>query len=1085
MRLSSALIKALAVTVLIAGCGGGSGNGNHTTTSGSGESGDKVNSVNNQNISISSVNSRPVASDARVDATTDGDASLTLTAVDQDGDPITYKVVKAPEHGTLKKFDQKTGTFVYKPQEGYSGEDKFQYVVSDEVSESDVKTVYINVKDIDETSDTTIPNAPTSLKITDVTACSAKISWQDNSDNEDGFEVYVLLDDGGSKLNGIFFVNQPNDTSAQIHNLKPNQKYLVIVKAKNCAGKSEELTATFTTKAVATPPKAPTDLKVVSKNDKCVRLSWKDNADNESGYEIYQDGKLLKTIDANCHCTLIADLEPDTNYHFEVKAINSAGSSDAASIDVKTDAASKQPTPKPTPKPQPTPNKAPTVATDGDKVITIGDSVLLKASASDSDGEIVKYEWKEGDTVLGDKPELNYTPTTTGEHKLVITVTDDDNATASSAVKVKVKEKTKPQKPNQPPVADAGEDKSTEVGKAVTLTGSGTDSDGNVVSYEWKEGNTVLGSTATLNYTPTTEGEHKLVLTVTDDKGATDSDEVIVTAKAKPKPQPKPDTTPPIITLKGDKTITITEGDDFTDPGATATDDKDGDITSKITKSGSVDTNKPGTYTITYSVSDSAGNKADPVTRTVIVKEKANQAPTADAGEDKSVEVNKSVTLTGSGSDSDGQVVKYEWKEGDTVLGSSATLTYTPSSVGKHTLVLTVTDDDGATGSDTVVVTATEKPNQAPTANPQSTETNEDTAKTITLSGSDPDGDSLTYAIVSQPSHGTVTISGNQATYTPNANYHGSDSFTFKVNDGKADSAPATVNITVNATNDKPTANPQSVTMDEDTSKEITLSGSDPDGDTLTYRITKNPNHGSVTLSGNKATYTPAHNYNGSDSFEFVVNDGTVDSDPATVNITINDVPEPNQAPTITSLTANPTTAEEGETITFTADATDPDNDTLTYTWDNGLGTGKTVSTNSLSVGTHTITVTVDDGHNHSVSRSVQVEVKQKQDPYADGWVVAKSQSIRDQNIELNNGDYVKLLVQEDKQIGNDDISADEVVVYGNINGNLIQFDVNKNYENSIPLAIVIYHADGSYVTSKEITYDNSKAFINFGDINY
>ena len=109
--------------------------------------------------------------------------------------------------------------------------------------------------------------------------------------------------------------------------------------------------------------------------------------------------------------------------------------------------------------------------------------------------------------------------------------------------------------------------------------------------------------------------------------------------------------------------------------------------------------------------------------------------------------------------------------------------------------------------------------NTAPTANAQSVTTNEDTAKTITLGGSDADGNALTFSIVSGPTHGTlgsigsVTCTGTapksctaDVTYTPAGDYNGPDSFTFKVNDGTVDSNTATVSITVTAVNDAPVA---------------------------------------------------------------------------------------------------------------------------------------------------------------------------------------------------------------------------------------------------------------------------------------
>ncbi|RRS30245.1 MAG: hypothetical protein P794_07855 [Epsilonproteobacteria bacterium (ex Lamellibrachia satsuma)] len=88
--------------------------------------------------------------------------------------------------------------------------------------------------------------------------------------------------------------------------------------------------------------------------------------------------------------------------------------------------------------------------------------------------------------------------------------------------------------------------------------------------------------------------------------------------------------------------------------------------------------------------------------------ESSNQPPTADAGPDKTTQVNQSITITGSGTDTDGTIASYEWKEGTTILSNSDTFNYTPTTTGNHTLTLTVTDNDGAAGFDTMIVTATD-----------------------------------------------------------------------------------------------------------------------------------------------------------------------------------------------------------------------------------------------------------------------------------------------------------------------------------------------------------------------------------------
>lgn len=90
---------------------------------------------------------------------------------------------------------------------------------------------------------------------------------------------------------------------------------------------------------------------------------------------------------------------------------------------------------------------------------------------------------------------------------------------------------------------------------------------------------------------------------------------------------PEEDTTKPIITLLGSASVTVTEGGTYVDAGATATDNVDGDISSNIVTVNPVDTNTVSTYTITYNVSDSAGNQADEVARTVTVEAASTDAP--------------------------------------------------------------------------------------------------------------------------------------------------------------------------------------------------------------------------------------------------------------------------------------------------------------------------------------------------------------------------------------------------------------------------------------------------------------------------
>ena len=177
--------------------------------------------------------------------------------------------------------------------------------------------------------------------------------------------------------------------------------------------------------------------------------------------------------------------------------------------------------------------------------------------------------------------------------------------------------------------------------------------------------------------------------------------------------------------------------------------------------------------------------------------------------------------------------------------------------------------------------------NQAPVANAQTLSTDEDTPVDVILSGSDPEGDPLTFTVVSSPTHGTLAGTAPDLTYIPYADFNGADSFTFVVNDGLQDSAPATVSVEVLPVNDAPLADPQTVITYKNRSVAITLSGSDVDGDPLTFTVLTIPEHGSLSGTGASLVYTPEIGYMGQDSFTFAASDGQVDSLPALVSITV------------------------------------------------------------------------------------------------------------------------------------------------------------------------------------------------------
>ena len=163
------------------------------------------------------------------------------------------------------------------------------------------------------------------------------------------------------------------------------------------------------------------------------------------------------------------------------------------------------------------------------------------------------------------------------------------------------------------------------------------------------------------------------------------------------------------------------------------------------------------------------------------------------------------------------------------------------------------------------------------------------TSKDVITNDTDADANTLSLIAATTAGTGTVAINadGLSIDYTPAANFNGTELITYTVSDGERTDTAGTLTVTVTPVNDSPVATAQSVTTIEDISIEITLSGSDIDGDTLTYEIVTNPINGSVTVADNKATYIPSSGYFGEDTFTYKINDGTVDSSTKTVTISV------------------------------------------------------------------------------------------------------------------------------------------------------------------------------------------------------
>ena len=254
----------------------------------------------------------------------------------------------------------------------------------------------------------------------------------------------------------------------------------------------------------------------------------------------------------------------------------------------------------------------------------------------------------------------------------------------------------------------------------------------------------------------------------------------------------------------------------------------------------------------------------------------------------------KEITLVGVDNDPKGPYT-FTYTQASPVSHGSVSLvneiaTYTPAYdyIGLDSFTYTVTDVNGTSVPATVSINVL----ATPEAQPFEFTIPLNTTKTIALAATDatPAG-AFTYATVDLPMHGSVTLAGNLATYTPATDYSGPDSYTYTATDGNGTSPPATVTIHVLPATVPPVALPRAIVVPYNTSGTITFGANDSNaGGPFVYSFAKASvtTHGTLgVIEGNRIVYVPTHNYSGPDSFTYTVTDVNGTSVPAMVTITV------------------------------------------------------------------------------------------------------------------------------------------------------------------------------------------------------
>ena len=951
-------------------------------------------------ITVNAVNDAPVA--VNDTASTNEDTALTSSAdlvandTDADGDSLSVTAGTFPTSQSGSLVLAADGSYTYTPAANFSGTDTVDYTLNDGTA-TDTGTLTITVNAVNDAPVAVNDTASTN----EDTALTSSADLVANDTDADGDSLSVTAGTFPTSQSGsLVLAADGSYTYTPAANFSGTD---TVDYTLNDGTATDTGTLTITVNAVNDAPVAVND--TASTNEDTALTSSADlvandtDADGDSlsvtagTFPTSQSGSLVLAADGSYTYTPAANFSGTDTVDY---TLNDGTATDTGTLTITVNAV----------------NDAPvavndTASTNEDTALT--SSADLVANDTDADGDSLSVTAgtfttsQSGSLVLAADGSYTYTPAAnfSGTDTVDYTLTDG-TATDTGTLTITVNAV------NDAPVAvndTASTNEDTALTSSADLVANDTDADGDSLSVTAgtfttsQSGSLVLAADGSYTYTPAANfsGTDTVDYTLTDGT-ATDTGTLTITVNAvNDAPVAVNDTASTnedtALTSSADLVANDTDadGDSLSVTAGTFTTSQSGSLV--LAADGSYTytpaANFSGTDTVDYTLTD--GTATDTGTLTITVNA-VNDAPVAvndTASTNEDTALTSSADLVANDTDADGDSLSVTAgtfttsQSGSLVLAADGSYTYTPAAnfSGTDTVDYTLTDGTATdTGTLTITVNAV---NDAPVAVNDTASTNEDTALTssadLVANDTDADGDSLSVTagtFTTSQSGSLVLAADGSYTYTPAANFSGTDTVDYTLTDGTATDT-GTLTITVNAVNDAPVAVNDTASTNEDTaltsSADLVANDTDADGDSLsvTAGTFTTSQSGSLVLAADGSyTYTPAANFSGTDTVDYTLTDGTA-TDTGTLTITVNAV---NDAPVAVNDTAS---TNEDTALTSSADLvandTDADGDSLSVT----AGTFTTSQSGSLVLaadgsytytpaanfsGTDTVDYTLTDG---------------------------------------------------------------------------------------------------------------------------